>query len=130
MKIHEGDFEAIEYQAFSVRRSANHASTRPDERKVVDDLRATEAELRQQQHLVIQDMSRPWIWLFDSFRLSLDVDCMAPADLSFCPCAFAVDSSVVAPSEVLGAEEDGFEKLHAEPYPRVKYFMTVSVPNP
>lgn len=48
---------------------------------------------------------------------------------SFCPAVSAV-GSLTAPGEPTGdADADLAEKLHAEPYPRVRYFMTVSVGN-
>ncbi|KAH7119743.1 mediator complex subunit 13 C-terminal-domain-containing protein, partial [Dendryphion nanum] len=58
-----GDFEAVAFQAFSVRRNAAPSSKLVD-RGSLEDLRAAEADLRQSQHLVVQDVSRLWIWFF------------------------------------------------------------------
>jgi hypothetical protein len=51
-------------------------------------------------------------------------------------CASPVVGCLGCAEELSGGGEDGddvgadlLEKLHAEPYPRVRYFMTVSVPN-
>jgi mediator of RNA polymerase II transcription subunit 13 len=57
-----GDFEAIAYHAFSVTRGPSAALLH--DRQSFDDTRAAEASLRQQQCLVVQDASRPWLWLF------------------------------------------------------------------
>ncbi|KAF2009494.1 hypothetical protein BU24DRAFT_455466 [Aaosphaeria arxii CBS 175.79] len=78
-----GDFEAIEYQSFSIKRDPAQPLARPDERKLSEDPRAVEAELRQQQHLVIQDASRPWIWLFRATKV--DQVGQAPRELPTVP---------------------------------------------
>ncbi|CAA9966100.1 Med13-C multi-domain protein [Pyrenophora teres f. maculata] len=59
-----GDFEAIAYQAFSIARTSTPTLSRTRDWGSADDIRATEAELRQQLQLVAQDASRPWLWLF------------------------------------------------------------------
>ncbi|KAF2641089.1 hypothetical protein P280DRAFT_425265 [Massarina eburnea CBS 473.64] len=58
-----GEYEAVAYQAFSVARNPT-ATSKPFEWSPADDTRAAEAELRQTQHLVVHDGSRPWLWLF------------------------------------------------------------------
>lgn len=76
---------------------------------------------------------RPRVMFLDSFRWSLSRGSSGGGDCavegSFCPAASAV-GSLTAPGEPTGdADADLAEKLHAEPYPRVRYFMTVSVGN-
>lgn len=60
----QGDFEAVAYQAFSISRSTTQPSLRLHDGSPSEDIRALEAELRQGLSLVIQDASRPWLWLF------------------------------------------------------------------
>jgi mediator of RNA polymerase II transcription subunit 13 len=62
----QGDFEALAYHAFSVRRNPAHSASKPLDHAPPEDIRAVEAQLRQEQHFVIQDASRPWLWLFRS----------------------------------------------------------------
>ncbi|KAJ4378021.1 mediator of RNA polymerase II transcription subunit 13 [Neocucurbitaria cava] len=59
-----GDFEAVAYQALSSSRSTTQPSLRLHDGSPSEDIRAIEAELRQGLSLVIQDVSRPWLWLF------------------------------------------------------------------
>ncbi|CAO2647620.1 Nn.00g085420.m01.CDS01 [Neocucurbitaria sp. VM-36] len=59
-----GDFEAVVYQAFSITRNTAQPSLGGHDRTPSEDLRAIEAELRQALSLVVQDASRPWLWLF------------------------------------------------------------------
>ncbi|KAF2117159.1 mediator complex subunit 13 C-terminal-domain-containing protein [Lophiotrema nucula] len=59
-----GDFDAVAFRAFSVKRNTTKPSTSLAERSPAEDLRAVEGELRQEQHLVVQDGTRPWIWFF------------------------------------------------------------------
>ncbi|KAF1953801.1 hypothetical protein CC80DRAFT_477313 [Byssothecium circinans] len=58
-----GEYETVAYQAFSIARSPGPTSKSFDWNPS-DDIRAAEAELRQAKHLVVQDASRPWLWLF------------------------------------------------------------------
>lgn len=60
----QGDFEAVAYHAFSITRTTTPTSSRTRDWNASDDIRAVEAELRQDLHLVAQDASRPWLWLF------------------------------------------------------------------
>jgi mediator of RNA polymerase II transcription subunit 13 len=60
----QGDFEAVAFQAFSVARNPARPSSRTLEWNVSDDIRVAEAELRRGNHIVLQDASRPWLWLF------------------------------------------------------------------
>ncbi|KAF2729535.1 hypothetical protein EJ04DRAFT_502146 [Polyplosphaeria fusca] len=59
-----GDFEAVAFRAFSIRRTTTSPSATYADRTPAEDSRAVEAELRTKQQLVVQDASRPWIWLF------------------------------------------------------------------
>ncbi|KAF1995378.1 hypothetical protein P154DRAFT_526425 [Amniculicola lignicola CBS 123094] len=59
-----GDFDAVAYQAFSVKRNLARAPATDGERNPAESIRAAEAELRQAQHLVVKDASRPWLWRF------------------------------------------------------------------
>ncbi|KAI4954840.1 hypothetical protein J4E86_006150 [Alternaria arbusti] len=59
-----GDFEAVAYHAFSITRTTTPTSSRTRDWNASDDIRAVEAELRQDLRLVAQDASRPWLWLF------------------------------------------------------------------
>ncbi|KAF2123929.1 hypothetical protein P153DRAFT_351481 [Dothidotthia symphoricarpi CBS 119687] len=72
-----GDFEAVAYQAFSVTRTLRprNGTTPPD------DTAAVEAELRQAQHLVAQDATRPWLWLFRSAAATPDKPTQSPPDV-------------------------------------------------
>ena len=60
----QGDFEAVAYQAFSVARNPARSSSRTLEWNASDDIRVAEADLRRGNHIVLQDASRPWLWLF------------------------------------------------------------------
>ncbi|KAF2799159.1 hypothetical protein K505DRAFT_371161 [Melanomma pulvis-pyrius CBS 109.77] len=59
-----GEFEAVAFQAFSVKRTPTPPPATPFDWAPSEDIRAVEAELRQEQHLVVQDASRPWLWFF------------------------------------------------------------------
>ncbi|KAJ4298938.1 mediator of RNA polymerase II transcription subunit 13 [Kalmusia sp. IMI 367209] len=59
-----GEFEAVAFQAFSVARNPTRSSSKTFDWDTSDDIRAVEAELREGNHLVIQDASRSWLWLF------------------------------------------------------------------
>ncbi|KAF1976923.1 hypothetical protein BU23DRAFT_626576 [Bimuria novae-zelandiae CBS 107.79] len=59
-----GDFEAVAFQAFSVARNPARQSSTTLDWNTSDDIRAAEAQLREGNHLVLQDASRPWLWLF------------------------------------------------------------------
>lgn len=62
-----GDFEAVAYQAFSVKRSPTTSVVNPDERvETPEDLHAVEESFRQGNHLVVQDVGRSWLWFFRS----------------------------------------------------------------
>ena len=65
----QGDFEAVAFQAFSVVRNPAHSSSRTVDWNTVDNIRAAEAELRRERHLVVQDAVRPWLWLFRAVTL-------------------------------------------------------------
>ncbi|CAI6331723.1 unnamed protein product [Periconia digitata] len=60
-----GQYDAVVFQAISVVRdpATAHAAF---EWSLSDDIRAAEAEIRHARHLVVQDASRPWLWLFRS----------------------------------------------------------------
>ncbi|ORY02683.1 mediator complex subunit 13 C-terminal-domain-containing protein [Clohesyomyces aquaticus] len=58
-----GDFEAVAFQAFSVKRNPTAAASLGD-RSPAEDLHAAEAEFRQGQHLVVQDASKSLLWFF------------------------------------------------------------------
>ncbi|KAF2181096.1 hypothetical protein K469DRAFT_265205 [Zopfia rhizophila CBS 207.26] len=58
-----GEFEAVAYQAFSVKRSAR-PSLKLNDRNPSEDLHAVEAEFRQGRHLVIQDAQKSLLWSF------------------------------------------------------------------
>ena len=61
----QGDFEAIIFQAFSATRNPPRTSSRIYDWNPTDDIREAEAELRNEDHLVVQDVSKPsWLWLF------------------------------------------------------------------
>jgi mediator of RNA polymerase II transcription subunit 13, fungi type len=60
----QSDFEAVAYHAVTIRRKPSPPLTTIPDRHPLDDLRAAEARLRQDQKLVVQDASRPWLWLF------------------------------------------------------------------
>lgn len=61
----QGDFEAIIFQAFSATRNPPRTSSRIYDWSPTDDIREAEAELRNEEHLVVQDVSKPsWLWLF------------------------------------------------------------------
>ena len=62
----QGDFEAVAYHAFSVRRNPTHSAAKSLDHAPSEDIRAVEAQLRQEQHFVVQDASRSWLWLFRS----------------------------------------------------------------
>lgn len=60
-----GDFEAVAYQAFSVKRSPTTPPVNSDERvENPEDLHAVEESFRQGNHLVVQDGGRSWLWFF------------------------------------------------------------------
>ncbi|RAR12336.1 mediator subunit med13 [Stemphylium lycopersici] len=60
-----GDFEAIAYQAVSIASiTTTPIAAKTRDWAASDDIRAAEAELRCALHLVAQDASRPWLWLF------------------------------------------------------------------
>ncbi|KAH7397340.1 mediator complex subunit 13 C-terminal-domain-containing protein [Pyrenochaeta sp. MPI-SDFR-AT-0127] len=59
-----GDFEAIAYQAVCITRNTTHPFSTLRDWNSPDDIRAVESELRQRLHLVVQDATRPWLWLF------------------------------------------------------------------
>ncbi|PSN75088.1 hypothetical protein BS50DRAFT_628321 [Corynespora cassiicola Philippines] len=61
-----GDFEAVAYHAFTVARNPSATSSKRNEWSPTEDIRAVEAELRQAHHLVVQDVSRSWLWLFQA----------------------------------------------------------------
>ncbi|KAF2657781.1 hypothetical protein K491DRAFT_776987 [Lophiostoma macrostomum CBS 122681] len=61
-----GDFEAVAYHAFSVRRNPTHSASPLLDHAPSEDVRAVQAHLRQERHFVIQDASRPWLWMFRS----------------------------------------------------------------
>ncbi|PVI02871.1 hypothetical protein DM02DRAFT_653184 [Periconia macrospinosa] len=65
-----GEFDAVAYQAVSVTRNLTTAQT-SFEWSPSDDIRAAEAELRQAQNLVVQDATRPWLWIFRSATVEL-----------------------------------------------------------
>jgi mediator of RNA polymerase II transcription subunit 13 len=67
----QGDYEAITYQAFSIKRNTNPTTTQHRDWSPSDDVRAAEAELRHGQHLVTQDASRPWLWHFKPTSLDM-----------------------------------------------------------
>lgn len=61
----QGDFEAVAYQAFSVKRNINTPSTIIDEPGGPSlDLHTVEAEFWQRRHLVVQDVAKSWLWTF------------------------------------------------------------------
>jgi mediator of RNA polymerase II transcription subunit 13 len=60
----QGDFEAVAYQALSITRITTPLPSKTRDTNTYENLRAVEAELRQGRQLVIQDASRPWLWLF------------------------------------------------------------------
>jgi mediator of RNA polymerase II transcription subunit 13 len=60
----KGSFEAVAYQAFSVTRATTPTSSSLRDWSVLEDTRAAEAGLRKGLHLVTQDASRAWLWLF------------------------------------------------------------------
>ena len=62
----QGDFEAVAYHAFTVARNPSATSSKRNEWSPTEDIRAVEAELRQAHHLVVQDVSRSWLWLFQA----------------------------------------------------------------
>ncbi|OCK76217.1 hypothetical protein K432DRAFT_336116 [Lepidopterella palustris CBS 459.81] len=62
-----GDFEAVAYQAFSVKRNAAAPSgTVVGGAEASEILHTVEAEFRQRRQLVVQDAGRSWLWLFRS----------------------------------------------------------------
>jgi mediator of RNA polymerase II transcription subunit 13, fungi type len=77
----QGDFEAVAFRAFSVRRTttATNPTTAYGDRPVAEDTRAIEAELRCKQHLVVHDAAKPWVWLFGATLA--DSASHAPPDL-------------------------------------------------
>ncbi|KAF2745307.1 hypothetical protein M011DRAFT_469686 [Sporormia fimetaria CBS 119925] len=64
-----GGFEAIFYQAFSVTRTGPPSEPDAFDIGPAPALSAVEALLRQQKELVIQDATRPWLWLFRATAL-------------------------------------------------------------
>jgi len=60
----KGDFEAVVYQAFSVTRLVDSSTTGSRDWNASDNIRAVEANLWRALHLVAQDATRPWLWLF------------------------------------------------------------------
>jgi mediator of RNA polymerase II transcription subunit 13 len=61
----QGDYPQVAYQAFAITRDPSSTSKTFDWNSS-DDLRAVEAQLRREKHLVVQDASRPWLWWFRS----------------------------------------------------------------
>ncbi|KAF2494486.1 hypothetical protein BU16DRAFT_618564 [Lophium mytilinum] len=60
-----GEFEAVAYQAFSIKRTANSPPSPSDEKTgLAADLGTVECTLRQARHLVLHDTARSWLWLF------------------------------------------------------------------
>lgn len=59
-----GEFEAVTYQAFSIARNSTNFDSKLRDWNTSEDIRAVEAELRLDLHLVTQDTVRPWLWLF------------------------------------------------------------------
>lgn len=64
LTIRKGEFEAITYQAFSIARNSTNFDSKLRDWNTSEDIRAVEAELRLDLHLVTQDTVRPWLWLF------------------------------------------------------------------
>jgi mediator of RNA polymerase II transcription subunit 13 len=60
----QGDYEAVAYQAFSITRDSDPPPPPLRDWSPSEDVRAAEAELRRDRHLVTQDASRPWLWHF------------------------------------------------------------------
>lgn len=60
----QGDFEAVAFQAFSVARNPTRSSSSSLDWNTSDDIRVAEAELRKDNHIVLHDVSRSWLWLF------------------------------------------------------------------
>ncbi|KAF2026594.1 hypothetical protein EK21DRAFT_73799 [Setomelanomma holmii] len=65
----QGEHEAIAYQAFSITRDTTHTTPQTYDWPPSDDIRAVEAELRQQRQFVTQDASRPWLWHFEPITI-------------------------------------------------------------
>lgn len=62
---HQGDYEAVAYQAFSVIRASSPQPSTLRDWNPSEDIRAVQAELHNDRRLVAQDASRPWLWLFE-----------------------------------------------------------------
>ncbi|KAF2202802.1 hypothetical protein GQ43DRAFT_368263 [Delitschia confertaspora ATCC 74209] len=59
-----GEFEAVAFQAFTVRRDSTKSSAKLQDENTSEDLHVVEAEFRQGRHLVIQDAGKALLWFF------------------------------------------------------------------